>query len=37
MKFRGTFIDVTAIHLKKGKTVKTTLIFDWVYFPKKIY
>jgi hypothetical protein len=28
MKFGGTFIDVTAIHLKSGKTVKTTLTFD---------
>ena len=28
MKFGGTFIDVTAIHLKSGKTVKTTLAFD---------
>lgn len=28
MKFGGTFIDVTAIYLKTGKTVKTTLTFD---------
>ena len=28
MKFGGTFIDVTAIHVKSGKTVKTTLTFD---------
>jgi len=28
MKFGGTFIDVIAIHLKSGKTVKTTLTFD---------
>ena len=28
MKFGGTFIDVTAIHLKTGKSVKTTLVFD---------
>ena len=28
MKFGGTFIDVTAIHLKSGNTVKTTLTFD---------
>ena len=28
MKFGGTFIDVTAIHLKTGKTIKTTLTFD---------
>ena len=28
MKFGGTFIDVTAIHLKSGKTVKTKLTFD---------
>ena len=28
MKFGGTFIDVTSIHLKSGKSVKTTLIFD---------
>ena len=28
MKFGGTFIDVTAIHLKSGKSVKTTLTFD---------
>ena len=28
MKFGGTFIDVTAIHLKTGITVKTTLAFD---------
>ena len=28
MKFGGTFIDVTGIHLKTGKTVKTTLTFD---------
>ena len=28
MKFGGTFIDVTAIHLKTGKSVKTTLTFD---------
>ena len=28
MKFGGTFIDVTAIHIKSGKTVKTTLTFD---------
>ena len=28
MKFGGTFIDVTAIHLKSGMSVKTTLTFD---------
>ena len=28
MKFGGTFIDVTAIHVKSGKVVKTTLTFD---------
>ena len=28
MKFGGTFIDITAIHIKSGKSVKTTLIFD---------
>ena len=28
LKFGGTFIDVTAIHLKSGKTVKTNLTFD---------
>ena len=28
MKFGGTFIDVTAIHLKSGKSVKTKLTFD---------
>ena len=28
MKFGGTFIDVTGIHLKSGKSVKTTLNFD---------
>ena len=28
MKFGGTFIDVTAIHVKSGKSVKTTLKFD---------
>ena len=28
MKFGGTFIDVTAIHLKSGKSVNTTLTFD---------
>ena len=28
MKFGGTFIDVTAIHIKTGITVKTTLDFD---------
>jgi hypothetical protein len=28
MKFGGTYIDITAIHLKSGKTVKTTLTFD---------
>ena len=28
MKFGGTFIDVTAIHVKSGKTVKTILTFD---------
>ena len=28
MKFGGTFIDVTAIHLKSGKSVKTTLTFE---------
>ena len=28
MKFGGTFIDVTATHLKSGKSVKTTLTFD---------
>ena len=28
LKFGGTFIDVTAIHLKSGKSVKTTLKFD---------
>ena len=28
MKFGGTFIDVTAVHLKSGKSVKTTLTFD---------
>ena len=28
MKFGGTFIDVTAIHLKSGKSVKTILHFE---------
>ena len=28
MKFGGTYIDVTAIHLKSGKSAKTKLIFD---------
>ena len=28
MKFGGTFIDVTAIHIKTGLSVKTTLTFD---------
>ena len=28
MKFGGTFIDVTAIHIKSGITVKTKLTFD---------
>ena len=28
IKFGGTFIDVTGIHLKSGNTVKTTLTFD---------
>ena len=28
MKFGGTFIDVTAIHIKSGISVKTTLTFD---------
>ena len=28
MKFGGTFIEVTAVHIKSGKSVKTTLIFD---------
>ena len=28
MKFGGTFIDVTAKHLKSGKSVKTILTFD---------
>ena len=28
MKFGGTFVDVTAIHLKSGKTIKATLTFD---------
>ena len=28
MKFGGTFIDVTAIHIKSGKSIKTTLKFD---------
>ena len=28
MKFGGTFIDVAAIHLKSGISVKTTLTFD---------
>ena len=28
MKFGGTFIDVTAIHLKSGTSVKTKLTFD---------
>jgi hypothetical protein len=28
MKFGGTFIDVIAIHLKSGISVKTTLKFD---------
>ena len=28
MKFGGTFIDVLAIHIKSGKSVKTTLTFD---------
>ena len=27
MKFGGTYIDVTAIHLKSGKSVTTNLIF----------
>ena len=29
MKFGGTFIDVTAIHIKTGKAVNTILTFDW--------
>ena len=28
MKFGGTYIDVTAFHIKTGKYVKTTLLFD---------
>ena len=28
MKFGGTFIDVTGIHIKSGKSVKITLTFD---------
>ena len=28
MKFGGTFIDVTAIHLKSGKSAKSKLTFD---------
>ena len=28
MKFGGTFIDVTAKHIKSGKLVKTILTFD---------
>jgi len=28
MKLGGTFIDVTAVHVKSGKSVKTTLTFD---------
>ena len=28
MKFGGTFIDVIAIHVKSGKSIKTTLTFD---------
>ena len=28
IKFGGTFIDVTAIHVQSGKSVKATLIFD---------
>ena len=28
MKFGGTFFDVTAIHIKTGISVKTTLAFD---------
>ena len=28
LKFGGTFIDATAIHLKSGKSVKTKLTFD---------
>ena len=28
MKFGGTFIDVTSVHEKSGKSVKTTLTFD---------
>ena len=28
MKFGGTFIDVTAIHIKSGKSVNATLKFD---------
>jgi hypothetical protein len=28
MKFGGTFIDVVAIHIKSGISVKTTLVFD---------
>ena len=28
MKIGGTFIDVTAIHIKTGLSVKTTLTFD---------
>ena len=28
MKFGGTYIDVTAIHLKSGKSANTKLIFD---------
>ena len=28
MKFGGTYIDVTASHIKTGKYVKTTLLFD---------
>ena len=28
MKFGGTYIDVTAIHIETGISVKTTLTFD---------
>ena len=28
MKFGGTFIDVIAIHVKSGKSIKTSLTFD---------
>ena len=34
MKFGGTFIDVTGIHIKSGKSVKTTLTFDRIYLIK---